>query len=115
MAYGRHAVFDTLREVLSGSITASYVAIGGVLAHDARMIQVVNSTDKALYISVDGATNIMRIPSGVTQVLDFSTNRVDEQGFFIPVGTQFYVTRTEAGATGSGSIAIQVVYANPSP
>lgn len=115
MAYGLHAVFDTLREVAFGSITASYVAVGSALAHEARMIQIVNSTDKALYISVNGSTNIVRVPAGTSQVLDFCTNQVGNQGFFLPIGTQFYVTRTEAGAPGSGSIAIQVIYASPAP
>lgn len=115
MAYGRHAVFDTLREVTSASILASYVAIGGTLSHDARMVIFVNSTDKALYISVNGTTNIARIASGTSQVLDLTTNRVDDQGFFIPIGTQFYVNRTEAGAPGSGSIAVEVIYATPAP
>lgn len=115
MTYGIHARFDTLREVLSASIAAAYTAVGTALVHEARMVQVVNSTDKALYISIDGSTNIMRIPAGVTQNLDFCTNKVQSDGFFLPVGTQFYVNRTEAGATGSGSIAIQIIYATPTP
>jgi hypothetical protein len=115
MTYGIEARCDTLREVLSGSIAAAYTAVGTALTQSARMIQIVNSTDKALYISVDGSTNIMRIAAGATQTLDFCTNKVEDDGFFVPVGTQFYVNRTEAGAPGSGSIAIQVVYAIPSP
>lgn len=115
MTYGIHARFDTLREVLSASIAAAYTAVGAALTHEARMIQVVNSTDKALYISIDAATNIMRIPAGVTQNLDLCSNEVRDDGFFVPVGTQFYVNRTEAGATASGSIAIQVIYADPTP
>ena len=115
MTYGIEARFDTLREVLSASIAAAYTAVGAALTHTARMIQFVNSTDKALYISVDGATNIMRISAGATQNLDFCTNEVQEEGFFVSIGTQFYVNRTEAGAPGSGSIAIQVIYAIPAP
>lgn len=115
MTYGIHAIFDTLREVTSGSIAAQYTAVGTALAHEARMVQIVNSTDKALYISIDASTNIMRIPAGVTQNLDLCTNKVKDDGFFIAVGTQFYVNRTEAGAPGSGSIAIQVIYATPTP
>lgn len=115
MTYGITARFDTLREVLSASIAAAYTAVGTPLAHEARMIQIVNSTDKALYISVDGATNIIRVPPASIQNLDFCTNKVRDDGFFFPIGTQFYVNRTEAGATASGSIAIQVVYADPTP
>ena len=115
MAYGIQAYFDTLREVLSASIAAAYTAVGSPLTHEARMVQVVNSTDKALYISVDGATNCLRLAAGSTQTLDFCTNKVQNDGFFCPLGTQFYVNRTEAGAPGSGSIAIQVIYAVPSP
>ncbi len=115
MAYGIHARFDTLREVLSGSIAAAYTAVGAALTHEARMIQISNSTNTALYISIDGATNIMRVPAGVIQNLDLCTNKVRDDGFFIPIGTQFYVNRTEAGAPASGSIAIQVIYADPTP
>ena len=115
MTYGIDARFDTLREVLSASIAAAYTAVGTALAHEARMVQIVNSTDKALYISLDGSTNVMRIPAGVTQNLDFCTNKVRDDGYFLPVGTQFYVNRTEAGATASGSIAIQVIYSSPTP
>ena len=115
MAYGRRANFETLREVAFGSITASYVAIGSTLAHDARMVQIVNTTDKALYISVDGANNIARIPSGSLLSLNFTENQVTNEGFFLSLGTQFYVTRTEAGAPTSGTIAVQVIYATPAP
>lgn len=115
MTYGIHASFDTLREVTSGSITASYTTVGTALTHEARMIQIVNSTDKAVYLSLDGTNNYLRVASGSTQALDFCTNRVRDDGFFLPLGTQFYVKRTEAGAPGSGSIAIQVIYAVPAP
>lgn len=115
MTYGIHAKFDTLREVLAASIAAAYTAIGTPLAHEARMIQITNSTDKALYISVDGATNILRVAAGATESFDFCSNKVQTDGFFAPIGTQFYVNRTEAGAPASGSIAVQVIYAIPAP
>lgn len=115
MTYGIDAHFDTLRELLSASIANAYTAVGTPLTHEARMVQVNNSTDRALYISLDAATNIMRVPAGVTQNIEFCSNKVKDDGFFLPVGTQFYVNRTEAGATSSGSISIQVIYSSPTP
>lgn len=115
MSYGRDAKWDTLREVLAASIAAAYTAVGTALTHPARIVMFSNSTDKALYISIDGATNILRIPAGTNQEFQITTNEISGEGFFIPQGTQFYVNRTNEGAPTSGAIAIAVMYASPGP
>jgi hypothetical protein len=113
VAYGKHVQYDTLREVLSGSIAAAYTNVGSALTHEIRMLIFVNSTDKDLYISIDGATNIMRIAAASTQIQEYCTNRVSEDGFFVPIGTQFSVNRTEGGAPTKGSIAIEAIFSTP--
>lgn len=113
MAYGKHVLYDTLRELAFGSIAAGFTAVGSSMTHEARMLFFINSTDKDLYLSVDNSTNFMRIAAGSTQVHEYCTNRVSEDGFFVAIGTQYYVKQTEAGAPSKGSMAILTVYASP--
>ena len=115
MTYGIHASFDAIREVLFGSITASYSVVGGPLTHEARIIQFLNSTDKDVYLSTDAVTAFTRVPGRSGTTLNFCSNKVQSDGFFLPIGTQFYVKRTEAGAPGDGSLSIDVIYATPAP
>lgn len=109
MAYGTRAAFEAVREIASGSITASYAALGSVLTDHARIIRFVNSTDKDMYISTDGSTNMLRIATNSYLILDFSANKVRDDGLFIPLGTQFYIKYQ--AAPGSGNFWCEVVYA----
>lgn len=110
MSYGRYAAFEAVREAAFGAIAAAYTAIGTATTDYARVVSFFNSTDKDVYISLDGTTNHIRLASGSGQVIDVSTNKIRDDGLFIPKGTIFYQKRA-AGAPSSGSVWIQVLYA----
>lgn len=110
MAFGTKVSFEAVREVAAASITSSYTAVGTALIDHARLIGINNSTDVDLYISLDGTTNHIRVAAGGFKLYDFTTNRVTDDGFFVNVGTIFYVKRV-SGAASTGTVWIEVIYA----
>ena len=110
MAYGTRATFDAVREVAFGSIGAAYAAVGTALTDHARIIRLVNQTDAQVYISTDGSTDHIRMAANSFFILDFSANKVRDDGLFLPVGTIFYAKR-QSGAPTSGSLWIEVIAA----
>ncbi len=109
MAYGRRVLFDVVREVAFGGIGAAYAALGTPLTDNARQIKIVNTTDAEVYISFDGINDHLRFPTGSFDIWDFTTNKVRDDGFFLPTGTVIYQRRV-AGAPTSGALWISVVY-----
>lgn len=108
MAYGTRAHFDAVREVAFGSISGTYAAVGSALTDHARIIRFVNSTNAEVYISADGATNNLRLAAGSFALFDFSTNKIQDDGLFVSIGTQFYVKQV-SGAPGSGAVWVEVI------
>ncbi len=108
MAYGTRATFDAVREAAFGAIGAAYAAVGGAITDHARMVRFVNQTDAQVYISLDGSTDHIRMAANSFFILDFSANKVRDDGLFVPVGTIFSARR-QAGAPTSGSLWIEVV------
>lgn len=109
MAYGRRATFDAVREAAFGSVAAGYTAMGSTISDNVRIIMIYNTTDTDIYISFDGVTNHLRIPSGGGETYDFTANKVRDDGLFLPIGTIIYQKRT-GGAPTSGNIWVQVTY-----
>lgn len=110
MAYGTRANFDALRELAFGSISGSYAAIGTALTVHGRVIKITNGTNAPMYISTDGVNDQDKIPANGFVLYDFSTNKIRDDGLFIPVGTVFYVKQDTAPT--SGSVWVTVVYAD---
>jgi hypothetical protein len=111
MAYGRTARFEPVRELAFGSIVAGYTAVGTLATDYPRIIWIKNSTDTDLYFSTDGVTNMKRIIAGSLEVIDITTNKVRDDGLFLPKGTVFYVKRA-SGAPSSGVFVVEVLYAS---
>jgi hypothetical protein len=109
MAYGTRAAFEPLREIAHGSITANYQAVGNAITDHARLVRFVNTMNTEMYISMDGSTNHIRLAAGSFFIIDFSSNKVRDDGLFLPVGTIFYVK--EVTAPSSGNLWIEVLYA----
>lgn len=104
------AAFEPLRSLAFGSIAAGYTAVGTPLANPARILSIINMTDAAVILSLDGVNDHIICPANTGKVYDETTNRAGTiQGFYIPQGTQFYVKRA-AGAPTSGSVYIEVQY-----
>ena len=110
MAYGTRIAWDAVRELAFGSISGTYAALGTPLADHARLLGLNNSTGVELYVSFDGSTNHLRIASNSFKLFDISTNKVRDDGLFLPVGTQIYVKQV-SGAAAAGSIWAEVAYA----
>lgn len=109
MAYGTRAAFEALREVAFGAITANYAAIGTAITDHARMVRIVNTMDTEMYISIDGVVDHIRMAAGSFFIIDFSSNKVRDDGLFLPIGTIFYVKQVTAPA--SGNLWVEVLYA----
>lgn len=108
MAYGTRAKFDAVRELAFGSISGTYAAVGTALTDHARLVRFVNATDAQLYISLDGVTDQIRMAANSFFILDFSANKIRDDGLFLPIGTIFY-TKQVSGAPSTGSLWIEVV------
>lgn len=108
MAFGTKATFDAVRELAFGGISATYAPVGGALTDHARVVRFVNGTDVQVYISLNGATDHIRMAANSFLIVDFSTNRIRDDGLFVSVGTIFSA-RQVAGAAGSGAVWIEVI------
>ncbi len=111
MAFGTKAKFDAVRELAFGGISGAYAAIGTPLTDHARIIRFANSTGVEIYISADGVTNHLRLASNGFVLFDFSTNKIQDDGLFMAVGTQFYAKQV-SGAAASGAVWVEVVSAS---
>lgn len=109
MAYGTRADFDVLRELAFGSISGTYAAIGSALTVHGRIIKVTNGTNVPLYISTDGVNDHDKIPANGFALYDFSSNKIRDDGLFIPIGTIFY-TKEDTASPTTGGIWVSVVY-----
>lgn len=110
MAYGTRVAFEPIRELAAASVAAGYTAVGTALIDYARVVRFVNTTDVEVYFSIDGTNNHIRLPSNSFFLCDFTSDRVDDVGLFVHVGTIFYVKRV-SGAAATGSVWVEVVYA----
>lgn len=111
MAFGTKVQFEPIREVAFGSVTGSYTAVGTALIDHARLIRIVNTLNVEVYISINGIDNHIRMAAGSFFIMDFSANKVRDDGMFLSIGTVFYVKQV-SGAAGSGSLWIEVLYAS---
>lgn len=112
MAFGTRARWEELRSLAFGGIGAAYAVIGAPTQHHSRVITFFNATDKEVFISDDGAATKISLPASTGQVVDFSSNKVRDDGLFVPELTQFWVKQGSAGAPTSGKVTIQVIYAD---
>ena len=110
MAYGTRATFDAVREIAFGSISGTFAPIGTALTDHARLVRFVNSTNAEVYISLDGITDQIRMAINSFFILDFSANKVRDDGLFVPIGTVFF-TREVSASAASGAVWIEVVSA----
>jgi len=109
MAYGTKATFDEIRQI-TAPLTSDYQEVGSPLTDHARMIRIVNELNAELFISLDGFTDQIRMAPNSFFILDFSSNKVHNDGLFLPVGTQFF-TKLVSGSPLSGTLWIEVVSA----
>jgi hypothetical protein len=93
---GQNVKNEAIREVAFGDINATLTALGDPLSHDAFKITLFNDTDANIYISVDGVTDIMKIPDKIGRVSDEKTNDM-----YRKKDTQFYIRYEDAPTEGA--------------
>ena len=101
MAYGTRLGFEALRSAAFGVITNAYTALGTPTTGYTRLMNFVNDTDADMLISFDGVTDHLRIAFNSFQLFDCTTNRVTDDGFFLPKNTQIYIKFAAAPSTGN--------------
>jgi hypothetical protein len=113
MSFTSNAKADTLRTLGFASIAATYTAVGPPFSYQARIICFTNTTDEDVIFSMDGSTDEIIVPAGSFKLLDITTNHrpVNMDDFCFAIGTQWYVRYTSAPT--SGSVYIEVIYAQP--
>lgn len=109
MSFGTRAVFEPLRS-LSQPLLGTYQAIGTALTHQARMMIIVNATNTDVVISFDKVNDHLFMPTSSQIILDFTSNEVDMNGLFIPLGTIVYA-KYNSGAATTGAVYVSVIYA----
>ena len=94
---------EEVRTLAHGSILAAgtYMGIGDAAAYPARMILFQNHTDADLMFSLDGIVGNFPLKAGVTFILDVSSNKSQDGGFYLAKGERVYVTQIDAPSSGS--------------
>jgi len=93
-----------LKEFDATSLDGTYQNLGSALASPARKVLFFNTSDVDAYISNDGSSNIIRIPSGKDVKIDSydKHNDLNEAAFVFKSGTQLTVSQvTGAGLSGN--------------
>lgn len=111
MAFGTRVIFEAIRLVAFGGVGAAYAAVGSATTHRIRRVRLVNTTNQDIYVSIDGVVDHIRLATGTSQEIDMSTNKIRDDGYFLPKGTIFYVKHAGV-APGSGSVWIEAMCAS---
>lgn len=96
---------EAIREVAFGSITANYAQMGGVFSGPLRLIYIGNSTDKTIYLSLDGTTDHFRVAPNSFKLLDLKTN-----DSFINSGQVIYIRGVSGDLPTSGDAWVEAMY-----
>jgi hypothetical protein len=100
--------FEPVRSRAFGDIGAAYMSVGTSTDHPARMVLIQNFTDADLMFSFDGIEDHFPIKKSSSFILDVSSNKTVDAGFFIEQGTKLYVK--EIGTPTSGSVYFTAFY-----
>ena len=106
------AVFDTLRSIGFGAVSAAYAAVGTAVQQNPRIICLTNNTDADMILATDNTNvsgNIILL-KGTFKLYDLMSNINSEldTSLVIPIGTILYVK----GITNPtrGSVYLEYIY-----
>ena len=109
MSISIRALFETLRILPFGSIqNLAYTAIGSPFANPARQIYIQNTTNGLLCFSIDGVNDHFVVPAQGFLLVDTTSNKTIDQGFFFAQNLTMYVRYISAPT--SGSVYVSVVH-----
>jgi hypothetical protein len=98
--------FEPLRSLAFGSISGTYAGVGTALSHPARGYIIENLTDETVTFSFDGVNDHFVLPTNGLYIQDVTTNRYQDDGFFLAEGERLYVK----GSPTAGSVYFSVQY-----
>lgn len=99
---------ETVRSLAFGSIGAAYAGVGTTLSRPCRIFMVQNLTDENLMFSFDGINDHFPLASWGYLLLDITSNKTLNQGYFLAEGTRLYVK--QIGAPTEGSVYFTTFY-----
>jgi len=110
MAYGVSVrlLAEEVRTLAFGAIGAGYVGVGTAIENPARMILIQNLTDENMMFSLNGVTDHFAMLEQSQMILDITSNKTIEQGFYLAEGQRLYVR--QLAAPGSGAVYLSVFY-----
>lgn len=100
---------ETLRSLAFGSISGTYAGIGAAFANPIRQLYVQNLTDKTLVFSFNGIDDHFKLPEQGFLLLDVTSNKTQQGGWYIAEGTRIYVKQDSAAAT-AGEALVSAFY-----
>lgn len=109
MSLALKALFEPVRTLGWAAIGGAYVGVGTALNFPARIIFVQNFTDVTLMFSFDGVNDHFPLAENSFLLLDLSSNKTIETGYYIAKGERLYVKDVGA-ASSSGDVYFSVVY-----
>jgi hypothetical protein len=91
-----------LKEFDSASLTGAYQNFGSALSNPCYYAYLINDSDVDVYISKDGSTNHIRLPSGVQIPLTYYSrhNSLIQGSYLFSSGTQLSIKQVTASGTG---------------
>lgn len=113
MSYGKRLLFDPIRELGFNSIVANYTACGDPFDHPIRILVINNTTDRSVFISLNGSDEHLLVPANGNMLFDITSNSIAQDAFFMSKGTQVYVKRVSPGVAPTyGSVYVSVGYSS---
>lgn len=98
---------EVLRSRNSSTFTGSYQTLGAAFDEAVRIMKITNNSTVDVTVSWDGTNDHEFLPAGSFVLIDVMTNKLNDNGLFIEVGTQIYVK----GSAGTGSVYLSGYYA----
>lgn len=104
---GNSIKFEAIREVAFGAINVTYATFGGVFTRDVFRIVLTNTTDGDIYLTTDGATDMIKVPANSGRIYDNKTNDM-----YLRTSTQWSIRYADAPSTvpSQGWFAMEVEY-----
>jgi hypothetical protein len=111
LSCGIRFLMEPQRSLAFGSIGTSYMSIGSALTKPIRMYELHNLTDISLQFSIDGIEDHFPLPANGHKVIDVvSNNTSNTTGWYIGIGTSFYVKQLGLVAPSYGSVYLCTAY-----
>ena len=99
---------EPLRSVAFGSITGTLAPMGTPFVFPTRVVFFTNGTDAIINLSWNATAPMFALLPGSSLSLDLTTNKSFDDGLYMAIGTQAYISYVSAPT--DGSVYLSVVY-----